>query len=65
MGKARIKKKLKGYEKQLKKHISKFKEAKDRGAIESMNYVAREMSDYLRRMRIFKKRLLPKKSRKR
>ena len=65
MGKARIKKKLEGYEKQLKKHIRKFKEAKDRGAIESMNYMAREMSDYLRRMDIFKKRLLPKKSRKR
>lgn len=61
MGKAKVRKKLEGYKKQLKEHISKFKEAEKRGATESMNYMAREMSDYLRRMDKFKKRLLPKK----
>ncbi len=61
MGKAKIRKKLEGYKKQLKKHIEKFKEAEERGASESMDYMAREMSGYLKRMDILKKRLLPKK----
>ena len=61
MGKAKVKKKLEGYKKQLRKHIDKFKEAEKRGAAESMNYMAREMSDYLSRMDKFEKRLLPKK----
>lgn len=61
MGKAKIRKKLEGYEKQLKKHINKFKEAQERGSIESMNYMAREMSDYLKRMEVFKKRLRARK----
>ena len=64
MGKAKIKKKLEGYEKQLAKHIAKFKEAESRGAVESMNYMAREMSDYLKRMEMLKSRLSPKKGRK-
>lgn len=63
MGKAKIRKKLEGYEKQLKKHIAKFKEAEERGASESMDYMAREMSDYLKRMDTLKKRLSPKKKR--
>lgn len=54
MGKAKIRKKLKGYEKQLKKHIGKFKEAETRGDVGSMNYMAREISDYLKRMNILK-----------
>jgi len=61
VGKAKIRKKLEGYEKQLKKHINKFKEAQERGSIESMNYMAREMSDYLKRMEVFKKRLRARK----
>lgn len=64
MGKAKIRKKLKGYEKQLKKHIKKFKEAEAKGAIESMNYMAREMNDYLKRMNILKSRAMKKKSKK-
>lgn len=48
-------------DKQLKKHIEKFNEAKERGAEESMDYMAREMADYLKRMEILKKRLRPKK----
>ncbi|MBU0628478.1 MAG: hypothetical protein KKC75_04765 [Nanoarchaeota archaeon] len=64
MGKAKIRKKVEGYEEQLKKHITKFNEAKERDDIGSMNYMAREMSDYLKRMDILKKRLLPKKFRK-
>ena len=59
MGKAKIRKKVKGYEKQLKKHINKFKEAEARGDIGSMNYMARELTDYLKRREILKKRLLP------
>ena len=54
MGKAKIKKKLEGYEKQLKKHICKFKEAELRGDIGSMNYMARELGGYLERMDVFK-----------
>ncbi len=64
MGKAKLRKKLEGYEKQLKKHIVKFKKAEERGASESMNYMAREMSDYLKRTDILKKKLLPKKKKK-
>lgn len=64
MGKAKIGKKLSGYEKQLAKHISKFKEAESRGEVGSMNYMARELSDFLKRKGILEKRLLPKKARK-
>ena len=64
MGKAKIRKKLEGYEKQLKKHIGKFKEAQERDDVGSMDYMAREMRDYLRKMEVFKKRLLPKKPQK-
>ena len=64
MGKAKVRKKLEGYKKQLKKHIEKFKEAEDRGAAESMGYMAKEMSGYLKRADVLKKRILPKKKRK-
>jgi len=57
MGKAKVRKKLNGYEKQLKKHINKFKEAELRGDVGSMNYMAREMRDYMKRMDFLKKRL--------
>lgn len=40
MGKAKIRKKIKCYEEQLQKHIIKFKEAEERGAVESMDYMA-------------------------
>ena len=50
MGKAKIKKKLDGHKKQIIKHIEKFKEAEARGSIESMNYMAKELSNYLKRM---------------
>ena len=60
MGKAKIRKKLGGYEKQLRKHIDKFKEAEERGDIGSMNYMAREMNDYLKKMDMFKKRMKKK-----
>lgn len=43
MGKAKVRKKIEGYEKQLKKHIAKFKEAESKGDIGSMNYMAREL----------------------
>ena len=64
MGKAKVRKKLEGYKKQLKKHIEKFKEAEDRGAAESMGYMAKEIDGYLKRADILKKKLLPKKKRK-
>ena len=57
MGKAKVRKKLNGYEKQLKKHINKFKEAELRGDVGSMNYMAGEMKDYMKRMDFLKKRL--------
>jgi len=65
MGKAKIRKKIGGYRKQLKKHISKFKEAESRGAAESMDYMAREMRDYMKRIDILDRRVLPKKAGKR
>ncbi len=40
MGKAKIRKKIEGYEKQLQKHIAKFNEAKERDDVGSMNYMA-------------------------
>lgn len=64
MGKAKVRKQLEGYKKQLKKHIEKFKEAEDRGAAESMGYMAKEIGSYLKRADILKKRLLTKKKRK-
>lgn len=44
--------------------MGKFEEAKSRGSEGSMNYMAREMSDYMKRTEILKSRLLPKKSKK-
>jgi len=64
MGKAKLKKKIEGYRKQLANHIDKFKEAEERGAPESMTYMAKEMSNYLKRMDMLKSKLLPKKSKK-
>ena len=64
MGKARLRKKLQGYEKQLIKHINKFKEAEDRQDAGSMNYMAREMNDFIKRMHVLKRRLKPKGKRK-
>ena len=40
------------------------KEAQERGAAESMNYMAKELSNYLKRMEDLKSRMLPRKSRK-
>lgn len=64
MGKARIRKKLEGHKKQIIKHIKKFKEAEEKGAAESMNYMAKELSNYLKRIEDLKSRMLPKKFRK-
>ena len=57
MGKAKLRKKVEGYKKQLEKHIEKFKEAESRGSPESMGYMAKEMSNYLKRMDKLKSRL--------
>ena len=64
MGKTKINKKLNGYKKQLIKHIKKFKEAESRDDAGSMNYMAREMNDYIKRMDVLRKRLLPKRKQK-
>jgi len=64
MGKAKLKKKIDGYQKQLEKHIDKFSEAEERGDVGSMNYMAREMNSFLERMEILKKRAAPKNKRK-
>jgi hypothetical protein len=57
LGKAKVRKKLEGYKKQLQKHIAKFKEAEAQEAPESMEYMAKEMRNYMKRMDILKKRL--------
>lgn len=62
MGKARLRKKLDGHKKQIIKHIKKFKEAEERGVVESMNYMAKELSNYLKRMEELESRV--KKARK-
>jgi len=64
MGKAKVRKKIEGYEKQLKIHIDKFNEAKERGDIGSMNYFGRELKDFMKRKDILEKRALPKRKRK-
>ena len=64
MGKAKVRKKLEGYKRQLEKHIDKFREAEERGDVGSMNYMAREMNDFMKRMDVMENRLLPKKKRK-
>lgn len=63
MGKARLRKKIAGLQKQMKKHLRKFREAFDRGSGESMEYIGREVTDYLRQRDKLKKRMLPKKKR--
>jgi peptidoglycan hydrolase CwlO-like protein len=60
MGKANIRKKIEGYDKQLKKHIDKFKEAEERGDVGSMNYMGREITDYVKQIDKLKKRMMPK-----
>lgn len=57
MGKAKIRKKLDGHKKQIIKHIKKFKEAEARGATESMNYMAKELDNYLKRMKELESRV--------
>jgi len=64
MDKAKVRKKIEGYEKQLKRHMAKFKEAEERGDVGSMNYMAREMRDYIGRMDVLKEMAMPKKKRK-
>jgi hypothetical protein len=65
MGKAKIRKKIDGYKKQLRKHIDKFKEAEKRGAVESMNYMAKEMRNYMQRLDKLNKKTLAKRKQKR
>ena len=60
MGKAKIRKKIAGYNEQAVKHISKFNEAKERGSVESMNYMAKELANYLKTIDKLKKRLKKK-----
>jgi len=64
MGKAKLKKKLLGIQKQRKKHIDKFREAFDRGDERAMNYMAREIKDYSEISDKFSRRLLPKSKKK-
>lgn len=63
MGKARLRKKHKGLLEQTRKHIKKFEEAIERGDIGSMEYMAREMSDYLKQIKKIDLRTLPRKKR--
>ena len=60
MGKAKIRKKQEGLLKQVKKHINKFNEAKQRDDVGSMEYMARELSDYLKQMDKLGVRILPR-----
>ena len=52
MGKAKVRKKISGYEKQLEKHIEKFKEAEERGDVGAMNYFGRELQDFLKQEKL-------------
>jgi hypothetical protein len=56
MGKAKLRKKIDGQKKQIIKHIEKFKEAEERGALESMDYMAKELSNFLERKKQLEKR---------
>jgi len=62
MGKAKIRKKLVGIQKQTKKHIDKFREALDRGDEGAMNYMARELKDFSKIADKLKKKINRKKS---
>ncbi|MDP7180809.1 MAG: hypothetical protein QF824_06080 [Candidatus Woesearchaeota archaeon] len=64
MGKAKVRKKISGYEKQLEKHIEKFKEAEERGDVGAMNYFGRELQDFLKHKEKLKGQLDPKKRKK-
>ena len=63
MGKAKVRKKQKGLLEQTRIHIKKFEEAKKRGDIGSMEYMAREIADYLKQVEKIKTNLLPRKKR--
>ena len=59
MGKAGLRKKREGLFEQTKKHIEKFEEAMARGDVGSMDYMAREMSDYLKKIKNIDSRIMP------
>jgi len=61
MGKAKIRKKIKGMLKQRIKHIDKFAEAKERDDTGAMNYMGREITVQSKIIDKLKSRLLPKK----
>jgi len=63
MGKAKVRKRKDSLIEQTRKHLDKFKEAKERGDIGSMEYMARELTDYLKQIDKHKKKLLPRKKR--
>lgn len=65
MGKAKIRKKLLGIQKQRVKHIDKFREAFEREDEGSMNYMGRELTDFSKIEDRLARKLLPKKGRKR
>ena len=61
MGKAKIKKKLKGIEKQMRLHTDKIGEAFKRDDEGAINYMGREIKDFFRIKEKLAKKLLPKK----
>lgn len=61
MGKAKLRKKIKGIEKQMKLHTDKIREAFDRDDEGAINYMGRELEDYFKIKEKLTKKLLPKK----
>ena len=61
MGKAKIRKKIKGIEKQMRLHADKIGEAFDRDDEGAINYMGREIKDYFTIKEKLTKKLLPKK----
>jgi len=63
MGKAKLRKRQNGLLEQTRAHIKKFEEAKERGDVGSMEYMAREMADYLKQTGKIRLKLLPREKR--
>ena len=63
MGKAKIRKKIKGIEKQTRLHADKMKEAFERDDEGAINYMGREIKDFLKIKEKLTKKILPKKKR--
>jgi hypothetical protein len=64
MGKAKVKKKIKGFEKQFEVHQNKLSQATKKGNVGLIRYYEKELENFQKNIDKLIKRKLPKKKRK-